>query len=75
MDGPALEQAQIYDELRSLFEDKRAALLIHAEKPINDRWQSIAYLLQAATIGAVIETLQTASDRARKRAGDNQVTL
>ncbi|GAC1572927.1 MAG: hypothetical protein NVS3B5_02090 [Sphingomicrobium sp.] len=72
MDGPSLAQAQaqIYDDLRSLFDDKRAALLIHADKPINDRWQSIAYLLQAATIGTVIDTLKAAADRARKRAGD-----
>lgn len=65
-----LAQARIYNDLRSAFEDKRAALLVHAEKPINDRWDTIAYLLQAAAMAAVIETLERATDRALARANE-----
>jgi hypothetical protein len=60
------DRVLIYNELRSLFEDKQAALLVHADKPINDRWQSIAYLLQAAAIGSVIDVLRSATDRANR---------
>lgn len=56
-------RAAIYDELTNLFEDKQTMLLIHSDKPSNDQWETIVYLLQAATMASVIETLRTASKR------------